>query len=126
MSDAPEKFSYEASEQIRQIALSLPDAEEGTSCVNRAFHAGGKNFLFLGEKDGELTMRMKLHDALSDIESRSQAAPSRYDIGKFGWVFFRFDPADIPGSDELTAWIHESFTLLAPKKLVARMPGSMP
>lgn len=94
---AAETFRYEVSEAIRAVALGLPEAEEGTSCVNRAFRAGGKNFAFLGEKDDECGLRLKLAD---------------------GWTMLRFAPDAAPPIAELEAMVVESFRLLAPKRIV--------
>lgn len=121
MSDAPEKFRYELSEAVREIAISLPETTEGSSCVNRAFKAGGKNFAFLGEKDDECGLRLKLSDSIPAIAALEAADPKRYSVGKGGWAMLRMAPADPPALDDLEAWIIESFRLLAPKKIVAQL-----
>lgn len=99
MGAAPDTFENEICQTIREIALELPETDEGTSCVNRAFSAGGKNFVFLGEKGSAITLRLKLEDG--------------------GWTKISFDAADAPDEDDLQAWIVESFRLLAPKKISA-------
>jgi len=114
---AEEKFQYKLSESIRKIASEFPEFDEGSSCVNRAFKSGGKNFLFLGEKPDECNIRLKLQESLPDIEKRAKSAPEAWDVGKSGWCLFRFDPNDPPSSDDLQRWITESFLLLAPKKI---------
>lgn len=97
MGTAPETFRYPVSESIRAFALRYPETEEGTSCVNRAFKAGGKNFVFLGEKEGECKLRLKTFDE--------------------GWTLKVFAPHDPPPAAELERWIDESFRLLAPKRV---------
>lgn len=97
MADSPPAFRHELSETIRRIALRYPETEEGSSCVNRAFKAGGKNFVFLGEKDGGCRMRLKLEDG--------------------GWTLLEFSPDDAPPVADLERWIDESFRLLAPKRV---------
>lgn len=89
-------FRYPISERIRAIAMSYPETEEGSSCVNRAFKAGGKNFVFLGEKEDQCKMRLKLES---------------------GWTLIEFTPDDPPEVAQLEAWIDESFHLLAPKRV---------
>lgn len=91
-----EAFQFAISEEIRNYAMTFPETTEGSSCVNRAFNAGGKNFVFLGEKDEQCILRLKLAD---------------------GWAKIEFDPADPPAVGEIQAWIDESFLLLAPKRL---------
>ena len=121
MGEAPETFSYEISDTIRQMALALPDTTEGTSCVNRAFKAGSKNFAFLGEKDDECGLRLKLDASIEDLTTLAKTDPDRYQVGKGGWTMVKFAPDDAPDEADLEAWIMESFQLLAPKKIVAKL-----
>ena len=97
MGTAPE-FDHAISEAIRAHAMTFPQAGEGSSCVNRAFSAGGKNFVFLGEKADLCTLRLKLAD---------------------GWQKIEFAPDEAPPLADIQAWITESFFLLAPKKVQA-------
>lgn len=97
MESAPE-FEYPISEAIRAHAMTFPQTSEGSSCVNHAFSAGGKNFLFLGEKPGCCTLRLKSAD---------------------GWQKIEFDPDDPLPVADLESSITESFFLLAPKKVQA-------
>lgn len=97
MGASPPEFRYPINEKIRSIAMAYPETEEGSSCVNRAFKAGGKNFAFLGEKEGECKLRLKLIDE--------------------GWALKVFSPDDPPTTAELKRWIDESFRLLAPKRV---------
>ena len=99
MDDIP-PFEHAVSETIRARAMSFPDAVEGSSCVNRAFSAGGKNFVFYGEKADVCTLRLKL------------AA---------GWTKVEFQPDDPPPLGEIEDWMTESFLLLVPKKVQAKL-----
>ncbi|MFT6763631.1 MAG: hypothetical protein ACJAXA_002292, partial [Candidatus Aldehydirespiratoraceae bacterium] len=45
----PETIQSEVCEVVRALAMTHPETEEGSACVNHAFRAGGKNFAFLGE-----------------------------------------------------------------------------
>jgi len=121
MGDAPEQFRYAVSDKIRDHAMTFPETVEGSSCVNRAFKAGGKNFAFLGEKDGECSLRLKLESSIPDLEERSSADSDRWQVGKGGWVLLKFPPGDAPKIAELRGWITESFRLLAPRKVVAQL-----
>lgn len=118
MSDAAETFEYPPSQTIRLIALGFPETVEGSSCVNRAFAARGKNFVFLGEKENECSLRIKVESSRSEFEKHAANDPDRWQVGKAGWAMLRFAP-DAPPSDlDLRRWITESFRLLAPKRLV--------
>ena len=89
------RFEYPISEAIRAHATTFPETAEGSSCVNRAFGAGGKNVLFLGEKPGRCALRSRSADVWQKIE---------------------FDPDDAPPVAELEASVTRSFLLLAPKQ----------
>ena len=117
MAEKMEQFSYDISEQIRTHAMSFPETTEGSSCVNRAFKAGTKNFVFLGEKDDECTIRLKLDASVDEVAGLSGDAPDRFEVGKGGWTKLTFPPDDPPALKDLERWITESFFLLAPKKI---------
>ena len=119
MSDGNESFKHTISETIRAHALTFPETVEDASCVNRAFKAGGKNFVFLGEKDDECNIRLKLDASVPEIETLAKEDPDRWQVGKGGWVMLRFSPDSPPPVTDLQRWITESFHLLAPKKIVA-------
>lgn len=121
MNEAAEQFQHEISGRIRSMALGFPETTEGSSCVNRAFKAAGKNFAFLGERENETNLRLKLDASLQDIESRVASGDTRFEVGQFGWTMLRFAPEDPPPTTDLDRWITESFRLLAPKAVVARV-----
>jgi len=100
--------------------MTFPQASEGTSCVNRAFKAGGKNFVFLGENGDECTLRLKLDDSIAAIETIARTNNS-YEVGKGGWTKVVFEPNDAPALQDVKTWITESFLLLAPKKVAAEL-----
>ena len=49
------------------------------------------------------------------------AAPTPYGLGKSGWVSFSPDEDEIPGLDQLKAWVEESYRAQAPKRLVKEL-----
>lgn len=114
---AAEAFEFDASERLRTQALELPEVEEGSSCVNRAFKAGGKNFAFVGERRGDCTLRLKLSDALPEVELLAETQPERFQVGRGGWTLVVFPPDDPPSADQTARWITDSYRLLAPKRL---------
>ncbi len=123
MSAPTEGFRHAISEEIRSHAVTYPETVEGTSCVNRAFKAGGKNFLFLGEKDGECNMRLKLKESIDEMHERDGRDPGSFGVGMGGWTLIKFPPDEHPPLADLQRWIAESFRLLAPKKVVALLDG---
>ncbi|MEM7132325.1 MAG: MmcQ/YjbR family DNA-binding protein [Chloroflexota bacterium] len=116
--ESMEKFSQPISEHLRSVALALPETSEGTSCVNRAFKVRKKNFLFVGEKDNEVRVMLKLDASLGDVISMNDP---RFDVGKTGWVTVKFAPDDVPDESLLSAWVIESFRALGPKTLVKQL-----
>ncbi len=117
----PEKFDYPVSQKIRAHAMTFPETIEGSSCVNRAFKAGGKNFVFLGEKPDECNIRLKLDASVPEIAAKAKDDPDRWQVGKGGWTLLKFSPDDPPPIADIERWITESFHLLAPKKVVAKL-----
>ncbi len=113
-------FTFPLNEQLRARALSLPETSEGTSCVNRAFEARKKNFLFLGEKDDEVRIMVKLTDSLEQAQAMDDP---RVSVGKFGWVTLRFAPDKALDAELLEGWVVESYKALAPKSLVKKLGG---
>jgi len=113
-----EKFTHPISEHLRAIALALPETTEGTSCVNRAFKVRKKNFLFVGEKEGQVRVMLKLS---ASLEAASRMDDPRVGVGKGGWVTLRFAPDEPLDEGLLSAWVVESFRTLAPRVLVRQL-----
>ncbi len=116
-----EQFQHAVSETIRDHAMTFPQTEEGSSCVNRAFKAGGKNFAFLGEKEDHCNLRLKLNSSIPEVTALAKEDPERWQVGTGGWTLLRFPPDDPPATDDLERWVTESFLLLAPKKVIAQL-----
>lgn len=84
--------------------------------------AAGKDFAFLGEKADRCGLRLKLDASLPEVSIRSGDAPEQYEVGTSGWVMLRFGADDQPSVDDLERWIVESYSLLAPKRLLTMLP----
>ncbi len=110
-----ESFQHPICETLRQAALALPETSEGSSCVNRAFKARKKNFVFVGEPKGKVRVMLKLGPSL---EQAAAMADPRIGVGKTGWVTILFDPEEPVDPALLQDWIVESYRTLAPKTLV--------
>lgn len=79
-----EKFEAPVAQAIRESALTDPETSEGQSCVNRAFKVRKKNFVFHGEKDGELKLMVKLGASAAEVTSLAKERPEMYQIGSIG------------------------------------------
>ena len=106
--------------ELRDYAMTFPEATEDSPWGHRAIKVKGKSYVFLGgEKDvKELSMSVKLPTSRDMAVDLPFAEPTGYGLGKSGWVTARFSkPADVP-MDLLKKWIEESYRAIAPKKLV--------
>lgn len=101
---------------IRDLAMALPNVEEGTSCKNVAFKAGGKNFLFMGPRDGGMLLRFKLTSSLEAAGKLADKEPERYSCGMGGWTTAWFLPKARLPKKRLQDWIAESYGAIVPKK----------
>lgn len=111
-----EAFTDPTMLRLRDLALAYPETSEVGSCVNQAYRARKKNFVFLGEKPDECRIMLKL-DASREEAAESAGADERLRVADSGWVTMLFPPGDPPPVD-LGRWIDESFRLLAPKTLI--------
>jgi len=106
--------------ELRDYAMTFPEATEDSPWGHRAIKVKGKSYVFLGgEKHAEeLSMSVKLPTSRDMAVDLPFAEPTGYGLGKSGWVTARFTKAaDVP-MDLLKAWIEESYRAIAPKKLV--------
>jgi YjbR len=107
---------------LRPIAMRFAEAEEGIACKGTAiecttFKTHGKAFLFVGGKE----IRLKLQASLAEAGKLAAKEPERYQAGKIGWVTVRLHPGDALPIDVLERWIDESYRLLVPKQLAAKL-----
>ncbi len=105
---------------LRRSALRLPGVEEGSSCVNRAFRAGGKAFAYLGMKPDRYKLMVKLTDSLPRAEALERERPGAFNVGKHGWTTVRLPHTDKGPKGMLESWIKESYRALAPAGLAEK------
>lgn len=107
--------------RLREICLALPEAVEKPFGGHTAptFRVRAKMFAMTTE-DGEATW-LKAGPGVQ--EALVASAPERYFVppyvGPKGWVGVRLDTG--PDWDELTELVEESYRLIAPKRLAARL-----
>lgn len=119
---AAEEFQTPVIRHLRDVAMEYPDVDEGDSCVKRVFKVRKKGFLYLGEKDTEYNVMVKLDESFPDAE-RLAADHERWDAGKFGWVTLRFAPDEDAPREIIEEWIDESYRAQAPPALIAELDG---
>ena len=108
---------------LRDFALLYPGAHEDFPWGERVIKVKGKVFLFLGGKDSDLSLSVKLPSSGLIALGLPFASPTGYGLAKSGWVTARFGPKEKPPLDVLRAWIDESYRAVAPKRLLRELEG---
>ena len=103
--------------ELRKLALSYPETREDHPWGESAIKVKGKTFLFMGLSEGKLGLSIKLTDRHEFALQYPFVTPTRYGLGKSGWVTAAFAGKDKPPMDVLAAWLDESYRAIAPKRL---------
>jgi predicted DNA-binding protein (MmcQ/YjbR family) len=111
-------------EALRKLALAYPETREDHPWGESAIKVRGKTFLFMGLGEGKLGLSLKLTHRLEFALQYPFVTPTRYGLGKSGWVTANFSGKDKPPMDVLEAWIDESYLAIAPKKLSAALEAA--
>ena len=108
-------------EELRDFALSLPEAFEDHPWGESVIKVRGKIFVFFGT-DGSPRPRItvKLVESHGHALSIEGAEPTGYGLGKSGWVTVPSDVEDVD-VELLGDWIEESYRIVAPKRLVVEL-----
>jgi predicted DNA-binding protein (MmcQ/YjbR family) len=103
-------------------AAGLPEAWEDHPWGESVYKVGKKVFVFFGMPDAvsdRLSMTVKLRDSHEEAMTFDWVTPAGYGLARGGWVTCDV-PADAP-LEMVTGWIEESYRLVAPKRLAARV-----
>lgn len=119
---APAKLKKLA-DDLRKAALAYPEATEDFPWGHSAFKIKGKAFVFLSLHEDEVSISIKLPKSRDIAVDLPFTEPAHYGLGKHGWVTAHLRLAGKPPVDLIRAWIDESYRAIAPKKLVASLPG---
>ena len=107
-----------AVQALRRVALSYPEAVEDFPWGDRTIKVRGKIFLFLGQDKETLNLTVKLPESADAALGLPFTSPTRYRLGRSGWVSARFPKnSEIP-LDMFRDWIDESYRAVAPSSLV--------
>ena len=104
---------------LRDHAMQYPEAEEGDSCVKKAYGARKKNYLFIGSKDDTYNIMVKLTESLDEASALEAKEAEHYKVGLHGWTTITFEHGQTPPAGLLERWIDESYRAVAPKRLAA-------
>ena len=105
--------------ELLAFALSLPEAWADHPWGERVAKVRGKVFVFFGRDDSTL-ITVKLAESHGHASSLPGAEPTRYGLGRSGWLNV---PVDARGAtpELLRDWIEESYRIVAPRRLVAAL-----
>jgi predicted DNA-binding protein (MmcQ/YjbR family) len=103
---------------LRDHALAYPDAHEDFPWGHSAFKVRGKAFAFLHADAEGFSMSVKLPESSALALQLPFAEPTGYGLGKSGWVSARFGAKESAPLSMLKSWLEESYSAIAPKKLV--------
>jgi predicted DNA-binding protein (MmcQ/YjbR family) len=112
--------------QLRDYAMTFPEAFEDFPWGERVIKVRKKIFVFLGQFDETLRLGVKLPTSGEEALSMPFVAPTGYGLGRSGWVSGNFPPRDTPPTATLQAWIAESYRAVAPATLVRQLDGGAP
>ena len=108
--------------RLRDFALSLPGAWEDFPWGDRVAKVDKKVFVFFGHDDETKPqlMTVKLIESHGHALSIEGAAPTGYGLGRAGWVNVPVQAEGVT-PELLCDWIEESYLIVAPKRVVARL-----
>jgi predicted DNA-binding protein (MmcQ/YjbR family) len=108
-----------AGAELRTFAFSLPEAYEDHPWGESVAKVRGKVFVFFGPDDSQ-SLTVKLVESHGHALAIEGARPTGYGLGRSGWVTV---PIRAPGLEDglLRDWIEESYRIVAPKRLVAKL-----
>lgn len=109
-------------QRFRAICLELPEATEIETWGHPTFRVKDKIFASAGAEGGQWSFGMKTtHEMQAGlVESDPRFTVAAY-VGKHGWVSMRVDE-DIDWN-QVRALVVESYRMIAPKTLAARVNG---
>jgi predicted DNA-binding protein (MmcQ/YjbR family) len=112
-------MSADPTERLREICLALPEATERETWEAPTFRILDKIFAMPRSRDGHPSVWCKAASGVQQTLIGSD--PTHYFfppyVGPKGWIGIRLD-GDLPWED-IADHIHESYRLIAPKRLVA-------
>ena len=113
-------------DSIEEFALSLPEAWPDTPWGDRVVKVGKKIFLFVSGPDAERpVVTVKVPDSRDHALSYPEAFPTRYGLGKHGWVTIYVDTVPDEEQEVLLDFVEESYRAVATKTLVKRLDAEL-
>jgi len=114
-------MSDEPVERLRGICLRLPEASEKEAWGDPTFRVADKIFAMAKFGDGRVSVWFKAPEGSQLV--LTEADPDVFFVppyvGSKGWVGMRLD--DNPDWDETESLMRRSYSMIAPKRLAARL-----
>lgn len=111
---------------FEEFALSLPEAWPDSPWGDRVVKVGKKIFLFVSGPDSErAVITTKLPESRDHALSYPEAFPTRYGLGKHGWVTIFVDTVPEEERDVLFDFVEESYRAVATKTLIKRLDAEI-
>lgn len=119
----PTKAATSALARLRTLALGFEGAWEDHPWGDTVYKVGAKVFCFSGADGNGFGLSVKLPQSRDAALTLPFAEPTRYGLGKSGWVSARFATAkDVPWP-LLEAWVAESYAAI---RGAAKKPRAAP
>ncbi|MDQ6711953.1 MAG: MmcQ/YjbR family DNA-binding protein [Candidatus Dormibacteraeota bacterium] len=109
-----------AVQALRKFALKYPETAEDFPWGERTIKVRGKIFAFLSEDGDTLYLTVKLPQSSEAALGLPFTTPTRYRLGRSGWVSARFPKGSAIPLDMFRDWIEESYRAVAPASLVKK------
>ena len=121
MASKKQKSAFAA--PLKEFALGLPGAWKDSPWGETVAKVAKKVFVFFGHDDyADFGMSVKLPQSKHEALSLDYCEPTGYGLGKSGWVSVMLNKAKTkPDVEMLKDWILESYTAVAPKKMLAEL-----
>ena len=114
--------AHRCCDDAERFALTLPEAWPDTPWGDRVVKVGKKIFVFVSGPEAERpVVTVKLPESRDHALSYPDAFPTRYGLGKHGWVTIFVDTVPEEEREVLVDFVEESYRAVATKTLVARL-----
>jgi hypothetical protein len=103
-------------EELRRLALSLPEVEERETWGEATFRVRDKIFFMLSPSEQEASVRTSLEEQSMLLDLHPDAFTIAHYTGRYGWVSVQLSAVDL---DLIREIVVKAWRRTAPKRLVA-------
>ncbi|MDX2379354.1 MAG: MmcQ/YjbR family DNA-binding protein [Acidimicrobiia bacterium] len=114
--------AHPALADVEELALSFPEAWPDMPWGDRVVKVGKKIFVFVsGPESIQPAMTVKVPESREHALSYPESFPTRYGLGKHGWVTLMVEHVPEDERDVLLDFVEESYRNVATKTLGKRL-----